>query len=278
MLHEANPAATPTRGEDRRDDRKQDLWLELAVECDTEAVEPVSELFARYGFNQGVVIEEPFTQEPDGDNLAVDPTRPITVRTFLAAADADPTALDEIRRALWHLGRLRHVGELALAGIYYFRRTADLYAAIDEQMRRGIRLKNEYFLADAVQLMVDGGAAVITAPISVWEDCGNAESLLGTNRYLLEHQPPAVTPRQGAVIVPPSFVAEDATLERAVVGPFASVGAGAVVRDAVVRDAILEDGAVVETGVVEHTILGRKARVAGRAARLNVGDNGTVEL
>ena len=170
------------------------------------------------------------------------------------------------------------VSKEALAGIYYFRRTADLYAAIDEQMRRGIKLKNEYFLADAVQLMVDGGAAVITAPISVWEDCGSAETLLSTNRYLLEHQPPTVTPRQGAVIVPPSFVAEDATLERAVVGPFASVGAGAVVREAVVRDAILDDGAVVETGVVEHTILGRKARVAGRAARLNVGDNGTVEL
>jgi len=87
-------------------------WLELAVECDSEAVEPVGELFARYGFNQGVVIEEPFTQEPDGDNLAVDPARPVTVRTFLAAADAKPETLDEIRRALWALGRLRHVGGL----------------------------------------------------------------------------------------------------------------------------------------------------------------------
>ncbi len=42
-------------------------------------------VFARYGFNEGVVIEEPFTQDRDGDNLAVDPTRPVTVRTFLAA-------------------------------------------------------------------------------------------------------------------------------------------------------------------------------------------------
>ena len=89
-------------------------WLELAVECDTEAVEPVGELFARHGFGQGVVIEEPFTQDPDGDNLAVDPSRPVTVRTFLAAADADPATLDEIREALWHLGRLRHVGNLAV--------------------------------------------------------------------------------------------------------------------------------------------------------------------
>ncbi len=95
--------------------RDPGLWLELSLECDHEAVEPVAELFARHGYQGGVVIEEPFTQEPDGDNLAVDPERPVTVRTFLAAADADPALVDEIRQALWHLGRLRHVGELSVA-------------------------------------------------------------------------------------------------------------------------------------------------------------------
>jgi ribosomal protein L11 methyltransferase len=87
-------------------------WLELAVEVDHEAVEPVTELFAHCGFNEGVVIEEPFTQDPDGDNLAVDLSRPVTVRTFVAAADAPESILDEVRRALWHLGRMRPVGEL----------------------------------------------------------------------------------------------------------------------------------------------------------------------
>jgi ribosomal protein L11 methyltransferase len=87
-------------------------WLELAVEVDREAVEPVSEVFARYGFNEGVVIEEPFSQDPDGDHLAVDLTRPVTVRTYLPRQDASPEIIDQIRHALWHLGQLRHVGEL----------------------------------------------------------------------------------------------------------------------------------------------------------------------
>jgi ribosomal protein L11 methyltransferase len=90
-------------------------WLELAVECDMEAVEPVAELFARYGYNEGVVIEEPFTQDGDGDNLRVDPSRPVMVRTFLAAADAKPEDLDSVRQALWHLGRMRHVGDLVIS-------------------------------------------------------------------------------------------------------------------------------------------------------------------
>jgi ribosomal protein L11 methyltransferase len=87
-------------------------WLELAVSCDGEAVEPVSELFASHGFNQGVAIEEAFTQDPDGDNFAVDLTRPVVVRTFLSAADVAPETIEEIRQALWHLGRLRSISDL----------------------------------------------------------------------------------------------------------------------------------------------------------------------
>jgi ribosomal protein L11 methyltransferase len=87
-------------------------WLELAVICDGEAVEPVSELFAAHGFNQGVAIEEAFTQDPDGDHLAVDPGQPVVVRTFLNAADVAPKTIEEIRQALWHLGRLRSISDL----------------------------------------------------------------------------------------------------------------------------------------------------------------------
>lgn len=87
-------------------------WIELAVTCEAEAVESVSEVFAKIGFNQGVAIEEPFTQDADGDNFAVDSTRPVVVRTFLNAADADSKAIDSVREALWHLGRLRTISDL----------------------------------------------------------------------------------------------------------------------------------------------------------------------
>jgi ribosomal protein L11 methyltransferase len=59
-----------------------------------------------------VAIEEAFTQDRDGDNFAVDLTKPVTVRTFLHAADVAPTTIDTVRNALWHLGRLRTIGEL----------------------------------------------------------------------------------------------------------------------------------------------------------------------
>lgn len=89
-------------------------WLELAVTCDSEAVEPITELFAQYGFNQGVAIEESFTQEPDGDNFAVDPTGPVTVRTFINAADIAPDTIETMRQSLWHLGRMRTISDLTV--------------------------------------------------------------------------------------------------------------------------------------------------------------------
>ena len=89
-------------------------WLELVVEVDHEAVEPVSEIFARYGYQEGVVIEEPFTQEGDGDNLTIDVSRPFTVRTFVPAANVNDQALDGIRQALWFVGRMRSVSDLRI--------------------------------------------------------------------------------------------------------------------------------------------------------------------
>ncbi|MEX1158350.1 MAG: 50S ribosomal protein L11 methyltransferase, partial [Thermomicrobiales bacterium] len=59
-------------------------WIEVSVAANAESVEAVSELLARYGYNEGVAVEEPYKQDEDGDNLEIDPTRPVVVRTWLA--------------------------------------------------------------------------------------------------------------------------------------------------------------------------------------------------
>lgn len=95
-------------------DASQGSWIELSVEVDHEAVEPVVELFSRYGYNEGVVIEEPFTQDRDGDNVRVDISRPFRIRTFIPQESFDASALDSIRTGIWHLGQLRGIGELTV--------------------------------------------------------------------------------------------------------------------------------------------------------------------
>jgi glucose-1-phosphate thymidylyltransferase len=170
------------------------------------------------------------------------------------------------------------ISRLAVIGIYYFRNMADLYDAIDTQMERGISLKNEYFIADAIQLMIDSGKVVVPAPVALWEDCGNAEALLSTNRILLERQGTGSRLECDSVIIEPCAIDPSAKLERSVIGPFASISAGAVVRDSIVRDSILDEGALVEFAIVEHSVIGQKAQLSGSSTVVNIGDLSTVNV
>lgn len=170
------------------------------------------------------------------------------------------------------------VGNLAVIGIYYFRNMPELYRAMDEQVARGLSLKNEYFIADAIQLMIDEGKRVVAAAVTLWEDCGNAESLLSTNRILLGRNESGVRVQGDSVIIEPCAIDPTASIERSIVGPYASISAGAVVRDAIVRDSILDDGARVECAIIEHSIIGQRATLTGRPAGVNVGDVSVVTL
>ena len=93
------------------------VWNELSVEADAEAVEAISELFGRYGFNEGVAIDEPYEQDGDGDHLTIARDRPFIVRTYVADSDFNPDVIEEIRRALWHLGQMRQVSDLRVTAI-----------------------------------------------------------------------------------------------------------------------------------------------------------------
>ncbi len=170
------------------------------------------------------------------------------------------------------------VSNQALVGIYYFRNMTDLYSAILEQFERKISLKNEYFLADAVQIMIDRGKQVITAPVAVWEDCGNDAALLQTNRYLLDTISDGDPRIEGAGIVEPSFIHPTAKIEESIVGPYASIGPNAVIKRSVVRDTIVDQGARVENAVLDYSIVGKDASVSGHAMSVNVGDASVVRI
>jgi ribosomal protein L11 methyltransferase len=87
-------------------------WLELSVQADQEAVEPVSELFAAAGYNGGVAIEQPFVGSPDGPEYAIDPTKPVTVRTYIVLDEHAEEIRARLEQGLWALGMLRQIGPL----------------------------------------------------------------------------------------------------------------------------------------------------------------------
>jgi ribosomal protein L11 methyltransferase len=92
-------------------------WYQLSVDVDSEAVEAVSELFGRYGFNEGVAIEEPYVQDGDGDNLGIVFDKPFTIHTYVAEEDFRPEIIEEMRQALYYLGQLRGVSDVRVSSL-----------------------------------------------------------------------------------------------------------------------------------------------------------------
>src|SRR5881227_824251 len=87
-------------------------WLELSVDVESEAVESISELLSQYGYNGGVVVDQPIIPGADGPEYTYDTSRPMTLRTYIPLdAQAEETR-GRVEQALWHLGQMRPVGPL----------------------------------------------------------------------------------------------------------------------------------------------------------------------
>jgi len=172
------------------------------------------------------------------------------------------------------------VSNLALVGIYYFADSAALYDAIDTLIASGKMLKGEYFLADAVQVMIDRGSRLQTFPIPVWEDCGKPEELLQTNRYLLTLATDAAVSsyiRGDSLVINPSAIDPSATIGRSVVGPYASIGADVTLDGVVIDNSIVGDGASLAHTTLTGSILSAGAVVHGARQRLSLGATSSVQ-
>lgn len=183
-------------------------------------------------------------------------------------------------------GRVRRLVEkpevpasnLAVVGVYMIRNPRLLATSLERMVNEHRMVRGEYWLADALQMMVESGEKMETFHISGWYDCGTPEALLEANRELLAADRVNPTPPPGSVVLAPSFVDPSAQIEGSVIGPFASVAEGARVTNSVVRDSIVNADATLDGVLLEHSIIGEHASVTGRAARINLGDSSEIEV
>jgi glucose-1-phosphate thymidylyltransferase len=170
--------------------------------------------------------------------------------------------------------------KLAVIGVYYIRDSQWLMRAIDQLMQRQIQTKGEFYLADALQLMIDEGARFVPEAVDVWEDCGKPETVLHTNRYLLGKVGcnEACTDLINTTVIPPVYIATTARVENSVIGPYATIADRARVSNSIVRDSIIDEGAQISETILDQSLIGKDAIVRGRYRRLNVGDSSQVDF
>jgi glucose-1-phosphate thymidylyltransferase len=186
------------------------------------------------------------------------------------------------------------ISNQAVGGVYYLKDSKQLFAAIDEQVERDIQLKHEYFLADALQIMINHGAKLGTRLLNSWYDCGTAQSLLDSNRYLLKKTIQISANLSGSAIIPPVNIAPSAKLINSIIGPHVSVGENVVVSDSrigpfvsigdsstvtrsIIEDSILNQHSQIEDAMLTNSLVGNQAHVKGKFDRLIVGDTSEVD-
>ena len=174
---------------------------------------------------------------------------------------------------------------LAVVGCYYFQQAEKLLTAIEEQFRRGTSLKGEYFLADAINIMIERGLKLRTQTVNVWLDTGTIQATLETNKYLLEHgrENSAGHLGEDVKINRPVFVHPTAEIVNSTIGPHVSIGAGCVITGSRIENSILEVGVTVKAAALKGSFIGRQAQIQGCSAddpplTLNIGDNSSVVL
>jgi glucose-1-phosphate thymidylyltransferase len=170
------------------------------------------------------------------------------------------------------------ISKLANIGLYYIRDWKLLFKGIEATMKGPTGKTGEYYLTDAFQFMVDHGAKIRVEEVSGWYDCGQLETLLDTNRHLLENgrdrKPDGA---KNSRLIPPVRISEGVTIENSEIGPNVTIEAGSVVRNAKLRNSIIGADTKVDGVDLHDSLVGDHVVLEGVSGRVSVGDQSEVK-
>lgn len=168
------------------------------------------------------------------------------------------------------------ISKKANIGLYYVRNWKLLYEGIDHVLRQPKNM-GEYFLTDAFQYMIDKGARLQVVDVAGWYDAGKLETLLETNRVMLEkgraRVPAGIDPAQ---IVDPVYIENGVKIANSRVGPNVSIGAGTVIERSVLRDTIIGEKSRIVGSTLSDSLIGDEATVEGMRGRVTIADHSEV--
>ncbi|VVB88988.1 Bifunctional protein GlmU [uncultured archaeon] len=169
---------------------------------------------------------------------------------------------------------------LGIAGVYFIKETKILLSILEEMIKKDIRTRGEYQLTDALQEMVKKGYRLKTFPVSSWYDCGHHESLLETNRVLLDEKEDIdpVHEMKDSVIIPPVAIGDNVTIINSVVGPHASIASDSVIESSIISDSVIGSRSHISKVNLQRSIVGDDASVHGKHNSLNIGDSSSIEF
>jgi glucose-1-phosphate thymidylyltransferase len=168
------------------------------------------------------------------------------------------------------------ISKLANIGLYYIKDWKTLFEGITAVKQGAPGKGGEFYLTDAFQYMVDRGKKLVVGEVGGWYDCGKVDTLLETNRHLLEQgraRRPKSLPKD-VVIHEPVYIEDGVRLSACTIGPNVSLGAGSSVTGSTVTNSILGKNVRIQGAMVEGSVVGDDQAIEGRTVENSVLDAG----
>jgi glucose-1-phosphate thymidylyltransferase len=139
--------------------------------------------------------------------------------------------------------------------------------------------KGEYYLTDAFQYMIEKGAKIKVIDVEGWYDAGKLDTLLDTNRTILEKRKAARRPKSvpsNVTLVDPVYIEDGVILKASKIGPNVSVSAGSTIEDSELRDTIVGAKSFVRRSTLQNSMVGDEAVVEGIRGEMTISDHSEV--
>jgi len=172
------------------------------------------------------------------------------------------------------------ISKRANIGLQYIDNWKLMFEGIDHVMRQPPN-KGEYYLTDAFQYMVDKGAKLKVVDVEGWYDAGKLDTLIETNRIILEKRKMARRPKglsPDAKIVEPVYIEDGVTIKRSTVGPNVSINAGSVIEDSTLRDTIVGAKTRIIKSQLHDSLIGDEVVLEGFNGDATVGDHSELRV
>ncbi len=170
------------------------------------------------------------------------------------------------------------VSRLAQVGLYYLKDGAGFIAAIEATIAAGDTVKGEYYLPAVFMRMITEGKKFKAPQIDAWLDCGKPETLLETNRYLLEGRHHIHGDVDDCVLIEPVHVERGARIRHSIIGPHVSVAAGSEIDFSTISDSIINADCKVSHMSLDQSLLGDSVTLIGAPRRMNIGDHSLIVM
>ena len=171
--------------------------------------------------------------------------------------------------------------KLALTGLYYFSEGKELIKAIETQILREASLNNEFYLADAINILVEDGMRIKAEKVFQWLDAGTPEAIFETNAYLLQRRdksPNEIVTGRSNIFIGPCYIHESSRVENSIIGPNATVGENCSVNGSILKNTIVDDDSSIKETVLVNSLIGRGCSVIGRSGQVIVADYDEIKI